>query len=86
MRSLHPPACLWSGSTAGMSARARRAAAGAGGGKQAEGERPAGGQEGEGGLGPKTQRAGKRYRQAAARAEAQPREDGGDGDAAEGGV
>lgn len=48
--------CLLSESTGGMSARARRAAAGAGGGKQAEGEREGGVHEGEGGLGQKTQR------------------------------
>lgn len=80
-----PPACL-SGPTAGMSARARRAAAGAGGGEQAEGERSGGAQEGEGGLGQKAQGAGEGRRQAAGRAEAESREGRGDGDGAEGGV
>lgn len=57
----HPPSassCLLSESTAGMSARACRAAADAGGGEQVQGEREGGVQEGEGGLGPTTQRAG----------------------------
>lgn len=78
--------CLSSEPTAGMSAGARRAAAGAGGGKQAEGEGDGGVQEDEGGLGETTQRARKRYRQAAGRAEAESREDRGDWEEAEGGV
>lgn len=54
-----------------MPARARRAAAGARGHQQAEGERQNGVQEGERGLGQTTQRGGEWHQQATEGAEAQ---------------
>lgn len=73
-------------STPGMPARACRAAAGAGSSQQAEGEREGGVQESARGLGATVQRAGAWHRKAAARAQAESGEDGGDGEEAEGGA
>lgn len=73
-------------STPGMPARARRAAAVAGSCHQAEGEGKSGVQKSPRGLGQRLQGAEERHQQAAGGAAAEPGEDGGDGEDAEGSV
>lgn len=84
--SASPLFCHIPESTPGMPARARRAAAVAGSCHQAEGEGKSGVQKSPRGLGQRLQGAEERHQQAAGGAAAEPGEDGGDGEDAEGSV
>lgn len=84
--SASPLFCHIPESTPGMPARARRAAAVAGSCHQAEGEGKSGVQKSQRGLGQRLQGAEERHQQAAGGAAAEPGEDGGDGEDAEGSV